>query len=283
VRCANCKATNPRGARFCNECGFALAPSDPVTPPAPLPAGAHAERRQLTCLFCDLENSVQLSERLDPEELREVLAAYQQVCATVIRRFEGHIARYFGDGIMVYFGFPRAHEDEAQRAVRSGLGIVQGVSQLGRRLSRERGIQLRVRIGIHTGLVVAGDIAPGQQLEAMAAIGETPNIAARLQALAEPDSIVISAATYQLIAGYFNCRDLGLRPIRGISQPLAIYQVLEESGARTRLDVAALHGLPPMAGRDAELGVLKTAGDRRPPARGKLYWYPGSQESASLA
>jgi predicted ATPase/class 3 adenylate cyclase len=256
LRCPNCNAINPPQARFCNECGLSLAPPEPATPPAPVLAGAHAERRQLTCLFCDLEDSVQLSERLDPEELRDVLAAYQQVCATVIRRFEGHIARYFGDGIMVYFGFPRAHEDEAQRAVRSGLGIVQGVSQLSSRLQRERGIHLRVRIGIHTGLVVAGDIAPGQQLEAMAAIGETPNIAARLQALAEPDSIVISAATYGLIAGYFNCRELGPRPLRGISQPLAIYPVLNESGARTRLDVAALRGLPPMAGREAELRVL---------------------------
>lgn len=258
MTCTRCGAANPAHANFCLECGLDLrsqAPGARVTESHSF-AGDGAERRQLTCLFSDLENSVQLSERLDPEQLREVLAAYQKVCATVIRRFDGHIARYFGDGILVYFGFPGAHEDDAQRAVLSGVGMVEGVRQLNARLERERGIGLHVRIGIHTGLVVAGDIAPGEALETMAAIGETPNIAARLQALAAPDSVVISAATYRLIAGYFNCEELGFRTLRGISQPMAIYRVLHESGARTRLDVAALGGLSPMKGRDADLQLM---------------------------
>lgn len=206
--------------------------------------------------MCDLENSVQLSERLDPEELREVLAAYQQVCATVTRRYEGYIARYFGDGILVYYGYPTAHEDEAVRAVRTGLGIVEAVDQLNTRLERDHDVRLRCRVGIHTGVVVAGDIAPGAGLETMAVIGETPNIAARLQALAAADSVVVSSSTYHLIAGYFNCHELGFKTLKGISQPMAIYAVLNESGARTRLDVAAVRGLTPMIGREAELAVL---------------------------
>jgi predicted ATPase/class 3 adenylate cyclase len=211
----------------------------------------------LTCLFCDLANSVELSERTDPEDLREILAAYQLACARVVRRFEGHIARYFGDGILVYFGFPQAHEDEAQRAVRSGVGIREAVQQLSAQLEREHNVRLHVRIAIHTGVVVAGDIAPGEQLETQAAIGDTPNIAARLQALADPDSVLISSATYRLITGYFHCREVGFRSLRGISSPMAVYEVLNESGARNRLDIVALGGLAPLAGRDSELERLR--------------------------
>jgi TOMM system kinase/cyclase fusion protein len=256
MRCSSCNAENPANAKFCLECGSPLTPAETATPPRPVVPAAGAERRQLTCLFCDLVSSVELSERLDPEELHETLAAYHRVCATVVRRFEGHIHDRSGDGIMVYFGFPSAHEDDAQRAVRSGLGIVEAIGQLNSRLRSERGIDLHVRIGIDTGLVVAGELAADEGLGASTAVGVTPNIAARLQALAAPDSVVISAAAYRLIAGYFDCRELGFRTIRGISQPMAIYQVLHESGARTRLDVAAQRGLPPMQGRDGELATL---------------------------
>ena len=253
MRCSRCDAENPARAKFCLECGSPLTLVEVATPVA---ASTAAERRQMTCLFCDIVSSVELSERLDPEELRETLAAYHRVCASVVRRFEGHIHDYFGDGMMVYFGFPSAHEDDPQRAVRCGLGIIEAVGQLNARLQADRGIDLHVRIGIDTGLVVAGAIAVDEGVEATAAIGVTPNIAARLQALAAPDSVVISAAAYRLIAGYFDCRELGFRTIRGISQPMAVYQVLHESAARTRLDVAVQRGLPPMQGRDGELGRL---------------------------
>jgi predicted ATPase/class 3 adenylate cyclase len=255
MRCLRCNAENPANAKFCLECGSPLTLAETAAPRHSEWAFAEAERRQMTCLFCDLVNSVGLSERLDPEELRETLAAYHRVCATVIRRFEGHTHNYLGDGIMVYFGFPSAHEDDAQRAVRTGLRIVEAVEQLNSRLQSDYGIDLHVRIGIDTGLVVAGAVAADEGMED-AAVGVPPNIAARLQALAAPDSVVISAAAYRLIAGYFDCRDLGVHAIRGISQPMAVYQVLHESGARTRLDVAARRGLPPMQGRDDELATL---------------------------
>jgi predicted ATPase/class 3 adenylate cyclase len=256
MRCSRCNAENPANAKFCLECGSPFRFAETATPRQSEWASAEAERRQLTCLFCDLVNSVGLSERLDPEELRETLGAYHRVCASVVHRFEGHIQDYLGDGIMVYFGFPSAHEDDAQRAVRSGLGIVEAVEQLNSRVQSEYGIDLHVRIGIDTGLVVAGALAADEGMEATAAVGVAPNIAARLQAVAAPDSVVISAAAYRLIAGYFDCRELGFHTVRGISQPMAIYHVLHESGARTRLDVAARRGLPPMQGRDDELATL---------------------------
>jgi len=167
-----------------------------------------AERRQLTVMFCDLVGSTALSEQLDPEDLREVVSAYQAVCTAVIQRYEGHIAQHLGDGLLVYFGYPRAHEDEARRAVQVGLGILAELPQLNARLQSTVGAHscapLQVRIGIHTGLVVVSEIGSGVKREILA-LGETPNIAARLQGLAEPDTVVLSAATYRLVAGLFEC------------------------------------------------------------------------------
>src|SRR5262249_47782736 len=144
-----------------------------------------AERRQLTVLFCDMVDSTRLASQLDPEELREVVRAYQDTCAKVIARFEGHIAQYLGDGLLVYFGYPLAHEDDAQRAVRAGLGMIEAVGQLNTRLGSERGVRLAVRLGVHTGLVVVGEVGSGTRQEQLA-LGETPNLAARLQGLAAP-------------------------------------------------------------------------------------------------
>jgi class 3 adenylate cyclase len=136
-----------------------------------------------------------------------VVRAYQDTCAKVIARYEGHIAQYLGDGLLVYFGYPQAHEDDAQRAARTGLGIVEAMAQLNMRLARERGVQLAVRLGIHTGLVVVGDVGGGTRQEQLA-LGETPNIAARLQGIAAPNTLVISAATFQLLGGFFACQPL---------------------------------------------------------------------------
>jgi TOMM system kinase/cyclase fusion protein len=219
-------------------------------PPAP-----EAERRQLTVLFCDLVDSTVLASQLDPEEWREVVRAYQETCAKVIARFEGHIAQYLGDGLLVYFGYPQAHEDDAQRAVRAGLGMVEAMGQLNTRLAQGRGMQLAVRLGIHTGLVVVGDMGGGTRQEQLA-LGETPNIAARLQGLAAPNTVVITGATFQLLGGFFACQSLGTPVLKGVAQPLEVYQVRSERTARSRLEAAGSTGLTPLVGREPEVALL---------------------------
>ena len=206
-------------------------------------------------LFCDLVDSTRLASQLDPEELRQVVQAYQATCAKVIARFEGHIAQYLGDGLLVYFGYPLAHEDDAQRAVRAGLGIIEAMGQLHTSLGPEREVHLAVRLGIHTGLVVVGDVGGGARQEQLA-LGETPNLAARLQGLAAPNTLVISAATFQLLGGFFACQPLGTPLLKGLAQPLAVYRVLYESMARSRLEAASSTGWTPLVGREQEIGVL---------------------------
>src|SRR5215467_10372304 len=226
----------------------AVSPQSAVRP-------TEAERRQLTVLFCDLVDSTVLSGQLDPEELREVVRAYQDTCAKVIARFEGHIAQYLGDGLLVYFGYPLAHEDDAQRAVRAGLGMIEALGQLNARLEQERGVHLAARLGIHTGLVVVGDVGGGTRQEQLA-LGETPNLAARLQGLAAPNTLVISATTLQLLGGFFACQPLGTQLLKGLAQPLAVYRVLYESMARSRLEAVGSMGLTPLVGREQEVRLL---------------------------
>src|SRR5262244_2472365 len=215
-----------------------------------------AERRQLTVLFCDLVDSTVLASQLDPEELREVVRAYQEACAKVIARFEGHIAQYLGDGLLVYFGYPRAHEDDARRAVRAGLGIVEALGQLNTRLAQERGVHLAVRLGCHTGLVVVGEVGGGTRQEQLA-LGETPNLAARLQGIAAPNTLVVSAATLQLLGGFFTSQSLGPSVLKGLAQPVEVYQVLHESMARSRLEAAGSTNLTPLVGREQEVALLR--------------------------
>ena len=223
--------------------------------PTPL-AVPEAERRQLTVMFCDLQGSTALSQQLDPEELREVIRSYQDVCAGAVARFEGHIAKYLGDGLLVYFGYPQAHEDDPQRAVRAGLAIVQDMDGLNARLNADKDIQLAIRIGVHTGLVVAGEMGGGDTVEALAIVGETPNIAARLQEVAEPNSVVISDITADLVQGFFLYQALGFHDLKGTSQPMELFAVLSESGAQTRFDIAAATRLTPLIGREQEVGLV---------------------------
>jgi class 3 adenylate cyclase/predicted ATPase len=228
-----------------------VEPASPVvTSPTP-----EAERRQLTVMFCDLVDSTVLSGQLDPEDLREVVRAYQKVCSDVITRFDGHIAQLLGDGLLVYFGYPQAHEDDPQRAVRTGLGILATMGDLNTRLQQEKGIQLAIRLGIHTGLVVVGQMGEQGRQEQLA-LGEVPNIASRIEGLAAPNTIAVSEATYRLVHGYFECQDLGAQVLRGVAEALTVYQVLRESGARGRLDVAQTRGLTPLVGREQEVGLL---------------------------
>jgi class 3 adenylate cyclase/predicted ATPase len=238
------------------------------------PRAPEAERRQLTVLFCDLVDSTVLAGQLDPEEWREVVRAYQAVCAEVIQRLEGHIAQYLGDGLLVYFGYPQAHEDDAQRAVRTGLGLVEAIGRLNTRLQTEQGVQLAVRVGIHTGLVVVGEMGAGDRREQLA-LGETPNLAARLQGLAEPNTVVISPVTYRLIQGYFECQTLGAEFLKGIAQPVEVYRVLHESGAKTRLEAAAATGLTPLVDREEELEFLHARWNQVKDGRGQVILLSG--------
>jgi class 3 adenylate cyclase len=216
LRCSACGTENRPGAKFCTECAVPLTGAEKAREAAgekgkdspessgksPASRQEVAERRQLTVLFCDLVGSTAASTQLDPEELREVVRSYQETSTEVIVLYDGHIAQHLGDGLLVYFGYPAAHEDDAQRAIRAGLGIVAALHELNPRLRHP----LQVRIGIHTGLVVVGEIGSSEKREVLA-LGETPNLAARLQALAEPDTFLISAATQRLVEGLFACQD----------------------------------------------------------------------------
>src|SRR5713101_5243107 len=208
------------------------------------------ERRQLTVEFIDLVGSTTLSQQLDPEDYHARVVAYQTACQQVIARYEGHIAQYLGDGVLVYFGYPTAHEEETVRAVRSGLEIVTAVNQLAYTPP------LQVRIGIHTGPVVVGEIGAGERTERLA-LGETPNIAARVQGQAAPDEVVISAATYHLIEGLFAYEDRGRPELKGVTTPLTLYRVVKASEAHSRFEVVVRRGLTPLIGRDHEFGLLQ--------------------------
>jgi class 3 adenylate cyclase len=206
-------------------------------------------------MFADVVDSTRLSSQLDPEAYRDVLRAYQATCAEVIHRFEGYIAQHLGDALLVYFGFPTAHEHDSQRAVLAGLGMLAALHTLNQHLEQDKGMRLAMRVGIHTGLTIVGDIDAGQKHELLA-LGEAPNMAARIQGLAEPDTIALSEATYHLVEGYFTCADLGLHTLKGIAEPQRVYRVLGESVARSRLDIAAMRGLTPLVGREQEVGLL---------------------------
>jgi class 3 adenylate cyclase len=231
-----------------------VQPAQGIPLPAP-PQDANAERRQLTVLFCDLVDSTTLASQLDPEDLRAVVRAYQATCAEVIQRFGGHIAQYLGDGLLVYFGYPQAHEDEAQRAVRSGLGMVEAMRTLNPRLQQAHGVQLAVRLGIHTGLVVVGEMGGGGRHEHLA-LGETPNIAARLEGLAAPNRVVISDRTRRLVGGAFDLEDLGVHTLKGVAAPMQVYGVRGEGAAESRFEAATAAVLTPLVGREAERSLL---------------------------
>ncbi|MEO5818041.1 MAG: adenylate/guanylate cyclase domain-containing protein [Gemmatimonadaceae bacterium] len=244
VPCPYCKHRNPKDAKVCTACERALGSG-------PMPT---AERRQLTVFFVDLVGSASLSEAFDPEELRDLYAEYQGVCAAAIERYEGHVAQYLGDGILAYFGYPKAHEDDAVRAVQAGLDTLQALSAM----SLRGGEPPQVRIGIHTGLVVVGDVGSGNTREQLA-LGEAPNVASRLQGEAEPDTIMISDATRRLVAGHFALEDLGTRKLKGISREMQLFRVSGRSEASSRFGAMAASGLAPFIGREREVEAIRSA------------------------
>ena len=245
--------------RFCGTCGAPLPAG--ATAGGPLDAGA-AHRRHLTVMFIDIVQSTRLAETLDPEEFRDILRRYQQASVRSIERFGGYTARYAGDGLVAYFGYPRAREDSPQSSVHAGLGILEEIAALNQQLRVEHDVALRVRVGIHTGIVVAEELGAGLAREQLGIVGDTPHIAARLESIAAPDTVVISDATHHLVEGYFETESLGEAQLRGVSRPVVVHRVLRATGAVGRLEIAGARRLTPLVGRDPELAQLAAAWQR---------------------
>ena len=244
--CANCQHTNPVGAKFCNNCGSRLDRSY-ASSSSSKGEQRTAERRQLTILFCDLVGSTPLSEKLDPEVYRQVITDYHQVAKTVIERQGGYVAQYLGDGLLVYFGYPEGLEDAPRAGVSAALQILEAIAEANQSWKAVGKTEVQVRIGIHTGLVVVDEHL---------ALGETVNVAARLEGLAPVDQVVISPPTMKLVQGWFAVKSLGKQTLKGISEPMEVFQVLHATDAKTPLDIAKERGLSPLVGRDDELENL---------------------------
>ena len=229
-----------------SEPGIAVA----AVAPAALRPQDTAERRQVTVMFSDLVGSTALSARMDPEDLREVISAYQKCVAETVQRFGGFVAKYMGDGVLVYFGYPQAHEDDAERAVRAGLELVAAVSGL------KTHAPLQTRVGIATGLVVVGDLIGSGASQEQAIVGETPNLAARLQSVAEPNSVMIAESTRKLVGNLFELEDLGAKELKGISGPVRAWAALRPASVESRFDALHASGLTELVGREEELELL---------------------------
>jgi len=272
-RCAKCGAENPPEKKFCGDCGNALALQLAATvqaSPAERNEEVVGERRQVTVLFSDLVGSTEISARLDPEEWRELVAEYHRAAAEAITRFGGHVAQLLGDGVMAYFGWPEAHENGAERAARAGLAIVDAVVVLHCSSGRES-LARQVRVGIHTGAVVVGATGGKETL----AYGETPNVAARVQAEAEVNAVVISAASHRLVSGLFVVEELGAHQLKGIAEPVELFRIVRLSGARNRLAVAAAKGLTPFVGREDELRLIWNRWERASEGEGQMVLITG--------
>ncbi len=233
---------------------IAAIPAERELPPAPVASHsrAEAERRQLTVMFADLAGSTALSQRMDPEDLSELIGGYQKAVAGEVTRLEGHVARYMGDGVLAYFGYPHAHEDSAERAVHAGLAIVKTVGGL----KSGDCESLRVRIGIATGPVVVGDIIGEGAAEEEAVTGKTPNLAARLQGMAGPGQVVIDAMTRRLVGAAFDLQDLGPQKLKGFFEPVAAWSVVGEGATESRFEASHTGTLTHFVGREHELGLL---------------------------
>lgn len=249
------------------------SPTPSAAPTANPSADSSAERRQLTVMFCDLVGSTALASRLDPEDLREIIGAYHKRVAKVVGRYDGFIAKYMGDGVLVYFGYPQAHEDDGERAVRAGLKLTETIHR-----ARPRAVvePLQVRVGIATGLVVVGDLVGSGEAQERGVVGETPNLAARLQALAEPNAVVIAASTHRLVGGLFEYEDLGAVEVKGYIEPVRAWQVRGRSATASRYE--ALHpasALTPLVGREEEVELLLRRWQRAKSGDGQVVLFSG--------
>ena len=211
-----------------------------------------AERRQLTVMFCDLVGSTALSARLDPEDMRGIIGAYHKCCASLIERNGGFVAKYMGDGVLAYFGYPQAHEHDAERAVRAGLAIVEAAPKL----ETAAGAPLHVRVGIATGIVVVGDLLGSGEAQERGVVGDTPNLAARLQGIAAPDSVVIAEGTRKLLGDLFELADLGPQDLKGVAGPTRAWAALRASAQESRFEALHAGGLTALVGREEEIELL---------------------------
>ncbi|TMG85651.1 MAG: adenylate cyclase, partial [Betaproteobacteria bacterium] len=228
-----------------------------TTPSPEAPAGAsathEAERRQITVMFCDLVGSTELANAIDPEDMGALIRRYQDVCAGAIARFDGFLAKFMGDGVLAYFGYPLAHEDDAGQSVRAAMAIIEGLAQT----NRPDGRPLEARAGIATGLVVVGDSSGAGNAREPDIVGQTPNLAARLQALAEPNSILVSQTTHRLLGRQFDCQNLGERALKGFAEPVQVWLVLSEAVVESRFAAKQSAGPSPLIGRVEEMGLLR--------------------------
>jgi class 3 adenylate cyclase/predicted ATPase len=228
-----------------------------------------AERRQVTVMFSDLVGSTALSTRMDPEDLREVISAYQKCVAETVRHFGGFVAKYMGDGVLVYFGYPHAHEDDAERAVRAGLALIQAVAGL------KAGVPLQTRVGVATGLVVVGDLIGSGSSQEQAVVGETPNLAARLQSIAEPNTVIIAESTRKLLGNLFDLQDVGAQDLKGIGGPVKAWAVLRPASVESRFEALHASGLTELVGRGEELDLLQRRWTKAKAGEGQLVLLSG--------
>src|SRR5262245_3248221 len=242
--------------------------------PVPARLAAEAERRQLTVLFCDVVGSTQLSGQLDPGDFRAVVRAYQEAAAEVVQQYAGHIAQYLGDGLLVYFGYPTAHEDDARRAVHTGLGIVQAIATLNTRLAAQYSVQLAVRLGIHTGPVVVGVMGGGGRHEHLA-LGETPNVAARLQNLAPANATVISAVTARLVQSTFVLEEFGTHTLHGVAEPMLVSRVRGLLATPSHDEEFVTAAAPLLVGREEESGLLRRRWEQSKAGLGQVVFGSG--------
>jgi class 3 adenylate cyclase len=244
------------------------APELPAAAAAPIAPRPHdtAERRQVTVMFCDLVGSTALSGRLDPEDMRAIIGVYHHCCTELVERNGGFVAKYMGDGVLTYFGFPRAHEHDAERAVQAGLALVEAVPKL----TTAAGVPLQVRVGIATGLVVVGDLIGAGAAQEQAIVGETPNLAARLQGIAEPNMVVIAESTRKLLGNLFELEDLGRKDVRGVDAPVLAWAALRASSVESRFEALHASGLTALVGREEEFELLLRRWSRAKTGEGQL-------------
>src|SRR5215472_9632011 len=281
-RCAQCGSDNPTGKRFCGDCGAALAASGAPaqsssssqttlevrspTPPSSAAISTDGERRHLTVLFSDLVGSTEIAAHLDAEDWREIAAQYQRTAAAAVTRSGGHVAKYLGDGLMVYFGWPEAHEDDAERAVRAGLALVDDVDAMNGRLTVEHNVKLSVRVGIETGSVVMGR-GGGEGADVF---GDAPNVASRVQSAAEPDSVVITSAVHELVSGLFVVEDRGAHQLKGIERPIQLYRATQSTVARRLTQRPEARMQTPFVGRDDDMRLLLSRWERAREGQGQV-------------